>query len=321
VRRSCRIAALIAVVQCVPALSSVASAERRIAVAAAGSCPGRDAVIAALAQAMPDVIVAEPGAVDGAAAPVVVVNDHGASYHAAVGGITRTFFDAAADCEERARKVAVVVALALEPPLIAIPVPSPPPPLATPLLATPAPATPPSTPPAPGIGVRIETGGTAERGYGKSRNGWSPRPGSDATPRLTARLALERGDLGLVLGGGWGTWQRIDNVGILQRFPIDLAVRLRQRTGLIAGALELGPSVVVLRSRDAYMEYRNVQWEIDVRMALQLEVWSAKGYGAFAAVVGSYAPRPAPLIMPASLDERMPRAWVGGSVGLAIQLR
>jgi hypothetical protein len=49
-----------------------------------------------------------------------VESDDGASYRVKVDGATRTFVDWPANCQERARKVAVIVALALQSPVIEI---------------------------------------------------------------------------------------------------------------------------------------------------------------------------------------------------------
>lgn len=105
------------------ALPRAAFAGPRIAITA-GSCPSRDAMIFAIAQVMPSASIAAraDAAPDGGEpVSVVTVSDDGASYRVQVGAITRRFADPAARCEDRAGKAAIVVALALDPPNVAMP--------------------------------------------------------------------------------------------------------------------------------------------------------------------------------------------------------
>ena len=279
--------------------ASSAAAETRISVVSAGSCPLREAVIAALAQVMPGVAIAADAGVVTDAEPVVVVSDDGASYRTVVRGIVRTLVDPPANCEERARKVAIVAALALEPPLNATAVPQ-----AIETVAT----RPPSM--RSHIGVRVESGILAERGTFMDTR-LSPLGG-------TVRMTIERDGLGLVIGGALVQWSSVDSSVFAQRIPIDLSVQLRHRIRWFAGALELGPSLVFQRGRDG--SDRAVHLEADLRASGRVELWFQRGLGVFAAVTGTYIPNPAPLVR-SRVEYPMPSWWLGASTGLVIQIR
>jgi len=283
-----------------PAGPRLAQAGRRIALVSTGSCPARDTVISALAQAMPDATIVASGAdSSGDAEPVVVLSDGGASYRAVVRGVVRTLVDAPAHCEERARKVAVVAALALEPPLVASP-------QAEALEAAvehPAAATSSRT------AVQLETGAVAERAW---------LPGVRLAPSGGAvRVGLERDGLGLVIGATLLGWSDA-GAGLLQRTPIDLALQLRRRASWLAGAVELGPSLVVQRSKDG--NDRATRVELDLRLSARAELWFRPGVGVFAAITGTYVPNPAPLVG-RGLAVPLPSWWLGGSAGLVLRIR
>jgi hypothetical protein len=310
VRRSCCIAAVVALEYLAPGTSAFAQAGRRIVVVSAGTCPARAAVVSALAQAMPGVtIVADPAEDSGDAESVVVVSDAGTSYRAVVRGVVRTLFDPPARCEERARKVAIVAALALEPPLSAAPQPAPQ--AAVETVATEA-----TTQHASGLW--LESGGVVERGETDDSSLW-PTAG-------TVRLTIDRDGLGAMIGGTLGSWDLAGGGRLVQRSSIDVAVQLRHRDGWIAWALELGPRLVIQRAHDADGEiYRTVHLEADIGLSGRFELWfPGHDYGVFAAVAGTYVPDPAPAgrdSQPMALGSPMPTWWLGGSAGLMFKIR
>jgi hypothetical protein len=302
VLRSCWIAAL-TVTYVILGSPSDARADRRIAVVSVGACPAREAVVAALAQAMPEATIVSAADVPGDAEPVVVMSDGGISYRVVVRHVVRTLIDAPALCEERARKVAIVAALALEPPEITSDVIHV---AAVPPAVAPAAAVPPRR----GLGIRLESGGVAERGWAL-HSPLSPFGG-------TVRLAVGRDAWALVLGGTLVTWSSIDAYGSVQRIPVDLAFQLRHETSHSAAAIELGPSLVFQRVRD--QGESAVRVEADVRFSGRVECWFRPGYGVFAAVTGTYAPNRAPL-MDVQRENPMPTLWLSTSAGLVLRIQ
>src|SRR5262245_2671908 len=78
-----------------------------------GECPDEAAVRAALSGVLPATRLDPPPASAGAA--TVEISDLGARYRVTVGAETRHLDDPLRDCGERARALAVVVAMALDP--------------------------------------------------------------------------------------------------------------------------------------------------------------------------------------------------------------
>jgi hypothetical protein len=307
VHRSRCIVALVAIAYVAPGTSSVAWAERRIAVVSAGTCPSREAVVSALTRAMPDATIVD-GAVDAPSdvEPVVVVSDGGASYRAVIRGVVRTLVDPPANCEERARKVAIVAALALEPAPLIAPRPASEP-VQTVAMAVRVPSS--------RVGVRFETGGVVESGRAE---------GVDLQPiGGTARLTIERDHFGLVIGGTLVGWTAVGS-RFVQRIPIDAALQLRGRSSWLAGALEFGPRLVFQRSHDMDGRFREVPLEADFRLSGRVELWApGRAYGGFAAVTGTYVPNPAPLREIPFVEDAptMPTWWIGASAGLVFEIR
>jgi hypothetical protein len=305
-------------------ISRVAAAGPRIAVSA-GSCPNRDAMIFALAQVLPSASIVPPTEAlleTGEPMAVVTVSDDGASYQIQVGNIARTFFDPPARCEERAGKAAIVVALALEPPQFVFlqQAPGPPPaapgespvagaPAAPPLLAGQVAFAAPAAPRPSAYHLWFEAGGAVEyaRPFNPDRNPYFRE--------VTARVAVERGDVGLVLGTAWPGWLlRNDGSGMsAERVPIELLLRLRHALGPIGIAFEGGPALVLSRNVDYFA--RSVETETDLRAAVRLELRSAGGYGAFVSAMTAYA------FDPAYIGGDTPKGWIGASAGLMMQVR
>jgi hypothetical protein len=242
---------------------------------------------------------------------VVTVSDDGAVFQVQVGTTARTFFDPTARCEERASKAAVVVALALEPPQFVAPVSPLEPPAAAVLRAPPAP--PAQALPSPSVDVWLAAGGAME---------WS-RPVHDASlamNEVTARLVVERGHLGAVLGAAWSGWITGDGYQydvLVERDPIELLARVRYDLGPLGVAVDLGPAVVIQRS---HVYSRALLAEFDVRADARLELRSRSGYGIYAAVTAAYSPGPLDASSPYT-TAMLPTTWLGAGAGLMIQVR
>src|SRR5262249_14356442 len=136
-------------------------------------------------------------------------------------------------CDERARKAAVVVALALEPPAIE---------LAASRAVAPAIAVARAEPGA-ALRIQLESGGIVETA-----------PGTRTDPineGIDLRLAIGRSDHQLVIGAEVVQPMMLEVVGggaRVQRVPIDLALRSRLGGDRIAALLELGPRFAVQSS-------------------------------------------------------------------------
>jgi hypothetical protein len=333
-RRRTRWAAASAVVALLM-ISRIAAAGPRVAINA-GSCPNRDTMIFALAQVLPSASIVPPteALLDGGEPmAVVTVSDDGASYQVQVGNIARTFFDPPARCEDRAGKAAIIVALALEPPQFVIMQPGAAPPAPEPQEGQQAPGTlvapaallapamiAASAAPPPSGSVWVEAGGAAEYARPRSVSGYSEK---FSIYDATLRFAIERGDLGLVLGTALPGWVRNqDGTMDVERLPFELLLRLRHALGPVFLTFDAGPVLVlqhVTGGVDPYgpfgFDHPVTDTELDLRGAVRLELRSERGYGAFVEVAGSYAP------WPLDLNGFMLKGWIGAGAGLMLQVR
>jgi len=278
--------------------SSVAEADNEIAVLATGACPTRDAVVAALAEAMPDAtIVGDAAAIAADGETIVVVSDDGPTYRAVVRGVVRTLVDESNRCQERARKLAVVTALALEPPRVARQ-------SADALDTVTCPVPPPRSP----LEVRLETGGLISYGVHKHSQ-LLPIGG-------TARVSLARGPLGLAVGVAASQLSVLSSGATVHRFPFDVAVQLRHAWRGVVASLELGPSFVVQREKDGHES--TLRQELDLRASGQVALRLSGRLGVFAALTTTYTPTPPTLL---ATTERMPSWWHALGAGVVIQIQ
>ena len=309
-------------------LARPVNADRSAALSSVGACPTREALIAALRLAVPGVtIAADPSGGE----LRIVVTERADSYRVEVEGVVRSFVDAAQRCDDRARKIAVVVALALEPPVIA-PAAEP----AAPAIEPPAPATADAKPqtveisaatvlvaqadPAPEL--HIETGGVIESAAGV--------PGSNNifATGIDAHVVLRRNGLGIVAGGAVISPVDLAMAGAtarVQRVPFDVAVRAEVGKRVTQVALELGPRFTIQRSEGiiaAMSQASATRLETGIRGAARMAVWPWRDYGVFVALQAEFVPRPSRFTLPMQGEVgAMPSWWVGTSIGLAVRVR
>ncbi|HSS37243.1 MAG TPA: hypothetical protein VLT58_00595 [Polyangia bacterium] len=205
------------------------------------SCPTRDAVAQAVAQAIPPALHA--GApMSGELPASVQITDLGDGFEVTVGREVQRYADPARDCTERARVAAVFVALVLSPP--AAPAPRPTAPIAIAPLPPPVPA-----PPAPdafraGVAARFD----AAAGGGQAATGGAAIGGE-------ARLSVGRHALGIQATAAvlTATESVLKDVRVReQRFPCSLAATLRRRAGQhveLAGAAGVSLTPFTLRGQ------------------------------------------------------------------------
>jgi hypothetical protein len=269
-------------------LAPAANAERRAALSSVGSCPTREAVIAELRRVLPDVAIVA----DASGAELrIVVTDHADAYRVEVEGIARTFIDASRACDERARKIAVVVTIALDPPVVepaggsletaaAIRDPKRPPAensVATVLVAQ---AVPPGD-----LAMHMETSGVLD-GAGSA----APGGASGVTTGIDMHMVFDRGGLGFVVGTAFTSPVDIPMVGAtvrVQRLPMDIALRTQTGTRRTTVALELGPRFAIQSSQGITADMSGAQatrLETGVRGAARFEARPWHDHGLFAAL-------------------------------------
>jgi hypothetical protein len=313
-------------------LVRVASAEQSLTFALSGTCPTRDAVIAAIEDASTRIEIVASEVV---AAASLIVSDEGSSYRVQVGRDTKTFIDAPRDCAERALKVAVLAVLGLERPLVVE--------AETPRTRT--------SVHEPGrrvrpvsFGVQVEVGGVIERAlYAENSVGST---GADV------RVAFGHFNLSLIVGVAMLTQVVLDNPlrfmfstgdtadtatphALIQvdRTPIDLALRGRLGNESVTAMLEAGPRFTVQRSNAALVRgaeapmrvFSAFELEPGARLAARFELWPSASYGVYFGSHGEYIHRPSRFTFPhiRGLQEvgRMPSFWGGFSFGIGIRMR
>lgn len=287
-------------------VATSAGAEPRLAIAMSGTCPARGAVIAALADVLPDLEIVDG---DPRAAALVVASDDSPTYRVDIAGVTRWFVDASSHCEDRARKVAIVAALGLAPPMIEARAPR-----ASGSMSALVTQVPPSR-----LALQLETGGVFDTAPGAG--------GDRLNAGLDVHLALGRPGLTIVVGGAVVAPMTLAVIGgraRVQRVPIDVALRGRIARGGIAAVVDIGPRLTVQTSDgvNVMRSVHAVRLESGARIASRLEVWPSRLYGAYLQLHGEYVPRPSKFALP-ELGEvgQMPSLWVGASLGLAIHMR
>jgi hypothetical protein len=309
-------------------LVSVAGAERSLTFALSGTCPTREAVLAAIEGAAAGIEIVTS---DVAATASLSVSDEGSSYHVQVGRDTKTFIDASRDCAERALKVAVLAVLGLEPPVVEPKIPQ----TRTHVRQSGRMVLPPS------FGVQIDVGGVIERAL-YAENGV-------ASTGADVRVAIGRADLSLVIGVAMLTPVVLDNVlsdfmyasaditaprAIIRvnRTPIDFAMRGRLHNGSMTAMLEAGPRFAVQRSSGTAVRsmeipmrvFRAVDLELGARLAARFEFWSSSSYGVYFGLQSEYIHQPSRFMFPGVRGPRevakMPSLWCGFSLGLAMRM-
>jgi hypothetical protein len=284
--------------------ANLAAADRRLVITVSGVCPTRATVIAEIEGVLPDVTIV---AAAPAPTPFVVVNDDGNSFRVETGDIVRQFVDSPTNCTERARKVAVVAVLALEPAMGGIGTPR----ASVSVIESVRPE------PPTDLAMRLEAGGVVDRATGTD--------GDLVCVGIGMRLAIGRSDLSLVLGGEWVTPMLMIVRGArarVQRAPLDLALRGRLAGNAIAAALELGPRFTIQHSEglDVMQSASAVRLEVGARVSVRLELWPSSSYGMYAQLQGEYVPRPTRFTLPDVGDVgEMPSLWAGAGLGLAIR--
>lgn len=340
-RRSVRLLGPLLLLFARPAAGDATGPIRLDVLARGAGCPSPAALASALSAASRRFVIALDAA-PADAAPVAVF-DEGPVYRVLAGTVVRAYKDPGRRCDERARTAAVLVALTLDPPPVAMPhrddadleriladpappaAPPPPAPACPPVAAAPiaavavaAPIAAPAPPPrrswitlaaaglaegAPGAGAGSATGGgrmelaMAWRGIGAAV-GLSGTAASDLAPSgVRARLA---------------------------RVAVDANLLGAIRRGLVEGVGELGLALSLDAVQDpgAPRSGWSLRAEPAARLAAGVRLWLATDVALTASAHGLLSLRPVPFQTPSGEAlGQTPRAWLGGSIGVAFRMR
>jgi hypothetical protein len=240
------------------------------------------------------------------------ISDDGEAIRVHVASEERVLRDPQRGCSERARAVAVFIALVLDPPVLSFgePAPRPPPP--------------PPPPPAPskpeGAPLTLELGPLLEMA-----------PISDATNVPVAggfggRLAWGQG-VALAVGAALLLPTRLQLPEADARvvwLPFDISLRGTTRTGPVRLSAELGPELAALfASGESVNNPRtSARLEVGARLAGSL-TWNMSSHlGAFVTVFSVWRPRPYEFRVNPELESgTTPPLWLGASLGLSLSTR
>jgi len=287
-------ALLIVAVAASAAFAASARAASPVRLTGDAKCPAPASVARALRALSPtlDVAIGDDGA---PGALRVRLWDDGVRYGAELGGEARFFADVKRRCEERARTLALIVALAADPPSVAVPVrkPAPESPVVAPPLAwrfaLEVGAALDATPGATAGSDRVTFGGAARFLFGKGR--WSGSVGALALapaaldfPRARARTTA---------------------------VPLDASLRFHLRFARFELSPEAGLAVrlVSVAGEGAVDSRSGLRAELGLRAALTLSFPIVNRFGLFLAGSVLYVPSPA------ELQAVFPPAPAPGAVG------
>jgi hypothetical protein len=278
-----------------------------LVVEAAGECPGRDRVLAALRPVLGDEVMRSTSGVSR-------VSDLGDRFEVTALGQTRQYADVARDCDERARVAAVFITLTINPPMFAMPKPPPPPP--------PRIVAPPQPPPSPAPVVPR----WASVGVGARFDGGSPLGSMEIATGAELRGVWGRGSIGAVATVGVlaPTETKLTSVVVHeQRFPCSVGVIGRRALSRFEGAISAGLALVpfTLHGDGLAMPQGGTRLDAGARLALELRLLSSAWLSPFADVHAEYFPRPYDVgVDPVGDIGSTGRLWVGAAVGLAVDV-
>lgn len=241
------------------------------------------------------------------------ISDDGEAIRVHVANEERVLKDPQRSCSERARAVAVFIALVLDPPVLSFGEPAP------------RPAPPPPPPPAPtpvreGAPLRLELGPLLEMA-----------PISDSTrPPLAggfgARLAWGN-SVALAVGAALLLPTRLELPEADARvvwLPLDVALRGSTRSGPLRLSAELGPELAILfASGEGVNNPRtSARLEVGARLAGSVAYDMSSHLGAFLTLFSVWRPRPYEFRVNPELESgTTPPVWIGASLGLALSTR
>jgi hypothetical protein len=277
-----------------------------------GGCPAPPEVAASLGRMLSQSKLVT--ASSAGAAEDVVLADGGNTFRVVVAGQSRVFEDPARDCPERARNVAVFVALVLDPPVLPEARPPPPPPDATPLPPPPVPDR-----AAPKRELDLDLGAVVQMAPAASTTNTPVAAGLASRLRWGRRPYLSFGvaaflplSLHFAHADARATW-----------FPLDAAAGLFLRRGPWDVSAEVGPTATLLSIRGENLQnaQRQTRLELGARGAATARFWLGQKNALFLSAQTSFFPKPYALaVRPDEALGTTPGLWLGASIGASLQI-
>ena len=290
-----------------------------IALKVVGDCPTSTSVSSALEPLLPQRAIAVENGEVALPNARAMVTDLGSNFEATVADQHRVFADEGRDCDERARSVAVWIALALDPPKFVFGQATPPPvavPVAPPSTASLAATVDPRS--ERRVHVELVAAGAASV---------APQDGVVWSGGASVRFVIGgdrlAGTLGLgVLSPGTETVNGGIQVSVV-RVPIDLSFRLRGKTPRLTVAADLGLALVPFSAAatSVVQQQRGSGIDIGGRAALELGLARESAVRPFLALELIYVPVASRLeVTPVGDVGGTPNVWIGLSIGAALRI-
>jgi hypothetical protein len=289
----------------------------KLSLHATGACPSARQVGLELQRLMPEATLDTAGEVH---TSDVVVTDHGPSFTVKVRSQRRHFRDAKRDCTERARHVAVLAVLVVDP--LRVPSNSPPPTKERDLPRNQA-----ESPPERSAAPPPESTRAFDLALG---------PLAQFALEDDAQSATRAGGLGLRLRYGGGIGLTLGVAGLLPTslhfsdaqaratwLPADVGLALSERLQSWELELELGAALSLLLVKGEALDSARQATRIEVgaRVGAQVRYWATERAGIFVGASGTWFPSPYTLrVEGVGAVGETPSAWVTGSLGAVIRL-
>ncbi len=288
-----------------------------LSVSSFGACPSVEDVTAELHELMPDATLdtVEAGG-------DVQVVDHVDTFTVQVRGQRRRFRDQKRDCTERAKHVAVVTVLVVDPlhvpdhtvsdaqeePEPAEKPPEPPPP--------PPPPPPPASKPAV---FDLSLGPLAQVAMRSDSDGSTQAGGLGLRLRYGKAFGATLGVAGLLPTSlhfqdaeARATW-----------LPMDLGISLGQRTGSweVGADLSFVAALLFIEGQALDTTQQSTRLELGGRLGVQVRYWASERAGVYGGMSGIWFPKPYSLeVQGVGVVGETPSGWIGGSLGAVLRL-
>ena len=278
-----------------------------LVVEAAGQCPEREAVMAALRPVLGDEAMRSTSGLSR-------VSDLGDRFEVVALGQTRQYADPARDCAERARVAAVFITLAVNPPMFAMP---PPPPPATRIVGPPPPPISTARPSGPTVWTSLAAAGRVDGGSGGAS--------TDVAAGAELRAAIGHGALGAVATAGLlaPIESQLSSVVVhQQRFPCSVSLIGRRALSRMEGSASAGVALVpfTLSADGLATPKSGVRMDVGGRLAFELRFPVLdRRLAPFVDVHAEYFPRPYMIdVDPLGTIGSTGRLWLGATAGLSL---
>jgi len=278
-----------------------------LVVEAAGQCPERAAVMAALQPVLGEEALRSTHGLSR-------VSDLGDRFEVVALGQTRQYADPGRDCAERARVAAVFIALTVMPPMFAMP---PPPALPAARVVAPPPPVVRPAPPGPTLWTSVGAGALVDGGSGGGS--------TDFAPGVEVNAAIGRGALGAAATAGFlaPIESRLSSVVVhQQRFPCSVGVIGRRALSRLEASVSAGVALVpfTLRADGLAAPQSGTRIDTGGRLAFELRFPVLdRRLAPFVDVHAEYFPRPYMIdVDPLGTIGSTGRFWLGATAGVSL---